>query len=174
MFLKEYRKQIFRPECNPNFQSLHCIAHLESDVSEVLPYLNTVLGGSTYIQDPPSVTFKVHGKLITVHSQKIAINALKDEQEADKILHWLKQEINDAWEKREQIKPSFQGISKPQVLEILKLLPRNNCGQCGQTTCMVFSLLVADGVKDPEDCPGLSDPSKSKLQEYLDQFRPEP
>jgi ArsR family metal-binding transcriptional regulator len=174
MILKEYRKEIFRPECNPNFQSVHCIAHLETNISEVLPYLNTVLGGSTYIQHPPSVTFKVHGKLITVHSQKIAINALKDEEEADKILLWLRQEINDAWEKREQIKPTFQEISKPQVLEILKLLPRNNCRQCGQPTCIVFSLLVADGVKGPEDCPGLSDPSKTKLPEYLEQFCLEP
>jgi ArsR family metal-binding transcriptional regulator len=174
MLLKGYRKEIFRPDCNPNFQSVHCIAHLESDISEVLPYLNTALGGSTYTENPPSVTFKAHGKLITVHSQKIAINALKDEEEADKILRWLMQEINDTWEKREQIKPSFEGISKPQVLEILKLLPRNNCRQCGQTTCMVFSLLVADGVKEAKDCPGLSDPHKTKLQEYLEQFCLEP
>jgi len=169
-----YQIKIFRPECNPNFQSVHCIVHLESDISEVLPYLNTILGGSTYTQDPPSVTFKVHGKLITVHSQEIAINALKDEEEADKILRWLSQEINDTWEKREQIRPSFQGISKPRVLEILKLLPRNNCRQCGQTTCMVFSMLVADGVKEPKDCPGLSDPSRTKLREYLKQFSLEP
>jgi ArsR family metal-binding transcriptional regulator len=169
-----YHIKIFRPECNPNFQSVHCIAHLESDISEVLPYLNTALGGSTYTQDPPSVTFKVHGKLITVHSQQIAINALKDEEEADKILRWLMREINDTWENRAQIKPSFQGISKPQSLEILKLLPRNNCRQCGQATCMVFSLLVADGIKGPKDCLGLSEPSRTKLQEYLKQFSLEP
>ncbi len=174
MLLHEYHKEIFRPECNPNFQSVHCIAHFETDISAVLPYLNSVLGGSTYTQDPPSVTFKVHGKLTTVHSQKIAINALKDEGEADKILNWLKQEINDAWEKRDQIKPSFQGMSKPQILEILKLLPRNNCRQCGQTTCMVFSLLVADGAKGAEDCPGLGDPGKTRLKRYLEQFSPEP
>jgi ArsR family metal-binding transcriptional regulator len=174
MFLKEYRKEIFRPECNPNFQSVHCIAHLESDISGVLPYLNTVLGGSAYTQNPPSVTFKVHGKLITLHSQQIAINALKDEEEADKILRWLRQEINETWENRDQIKPSFQGIAKPQVLEILKLLPRNNCRRCGQATCMVFSLLVADGVKGPEDCPGLNDPYKARLQKYLEQFCLEP
>src|SRR5512136_1927827 len=169
-----YHIKIFRPECNPNFESVHCIAHLENDISEVLPYLNTALGGSTYTQDPPSVTFKVHGKLITVHSQKDAINALKDEEEADKILEWLKQEINDTWKRRDQIKPSFHEISKPQILEILKLLPRNNCRRCGQTTCMVFSLLVADGVKRTEDCPGLSDPNKTKLQKYLAQFPLEP
>ncbi len=170
MFLKEYRKDIFRPECNPNFQSVHCIAHLETDISEVLPYLNTVLGGSTYTQSPPSVSFKVHGKLITLHSREIAINALKNEEEADKILLWLKHEINDTWEKRSQIEPSFQEISKPQVLEILRLLPRNNCRRCGQATCMVFALLVTDGVKGPEDCPGLSDPHKTKLQKYLEPF----
>jgi ArsR family metal-binding transcriptional regulator len=174
MFLKEYRKEIFRPECNPDFQSVHCIAHLATDISEVLPYLNTVLGGSTYIQSPPSVSFKVQGKLIAVHSREIAINALKDEGEAEKILLWLKHEINDTWEKREQIKPSFQGISKPQALEILKLLPRNNCRRCGQATCMVFSLLVADGAKGPKDCPGLSHPSRAKLQDYLELFCPEP
>jgi ArsR family metal-binding transcriptional regulator len=169
-FISDYQIKIFRPECNPNFQSVHCIAQLETDIREVLPYLNAVLGGSTYTQDPPSVTFKVHGKLIIVHSRQIAINALKDEEEANKILHWLKQEINDAWEKRDQIKPSFHGFSKPQILEILKLLPRNNCRQCGQATCMVFSLLVADGVKGSEDCPILSDPERTRLQEYLDQF----
>jgi ArsR family metal-binding transcriptional regulator len=174
MVLKGYRREIFRPECNPQFQSVHCIAHLENDIGEVLPYLNTALGGNTYTQDPPSVTFKVHGKLITVHSQVIAVNALKDEEEADKILRWLTQEINDTWDKREQIKPSFQGISKPQVLEILRLLPRNNCRQCGQPTCMVFALLVADGVKGPKDCPGLSDLSGNKVHDYLEQFRLEP
>lgn len=174
MFLREYRKRIFRPQCNPNFQSVHCIAHLESDISPVLPYLNTALGGNTYTHDPPSVTFKVHGKLITVHSREISINALKDEGEADKILKWLRQEINETWEKRDQIKPSYQGLSKPQVLEILKLLPKNNCRRCSQPTCMVFSLLVADGVKGPEDCPGLNDSAKGKLQTYLEPFHLEP
>ncbi len=173
-FISGYQKRIFRPECNPSFQSVHCIARLETDISEVLPYLNTVLGGSTYTLDPPSVTFKVHGKLITVHSQQIAINALKDEEEADKILQWLKQEINDTCEKRDQIKPSFQAVAKPQILEVLKLLPRNNCRQCGQATCMVFSQLVVDGVKGPEDCPGLSKPNKTKLQNYLEAFSLEP
>lgn len=86
MLLKSYRKEIFRPECNPNFQTLHCIAHLDQDIGKVLPYLNSTLGGFEYINDPPSLTFKVHGKLITVHGNKIAVNALKDDLEAENIL----------------------------------------------------------------------------------------
>jgi ArsR family metal-binding transcriptional regulator len=173
LFLSRYRKEIFRPECNPGFQSLHCIAHLDRDIREVLPYLNSALGGHTYTKDPPSVTFKVHGKLITVHPDQIAVNALKDEDEADRILEWLRQEINEAWESRDRIQPSFEGLSKPQILEVLKLLPRSNCRRCGQPTCMVFAILAADGAKGPEDCPALPDPHRTGLKKYLARFRPE-
>jgi arsenate reductase len=34
VLLKSYRKEIFRPECNPSFQSLHCIAHLDEDITD--------------------------------------------------------------------------------------------------------------------------------------------
>ena len=86
MLLKGYTKEISRPECNPSFQSLHCIAHLDQDIREALPYLNSVLGGFEYFKDPPAVTFRTRGKIITVHPREIAVNALKDEEEADKIL----------------------------------------------------------------------------------------
>jgi len=86
VLLKGYRKEIFRPECNPQFQFLHCIAHLDEDITEVLPYLNAVLGGHQYLKEPPSLTLKVHGKLITLHPREIAVNALKDDSEADNII----------------------------------------------------------------------------------------
>ena len=114
MLLKAYTKEIFRPECNPRFESLHCVAHLDQDISEVLPYLNAVLGGFEYLKDPPTVTFKVYGKLITVQPRQIAVNALRDEEEAEKILEWLKREINDAWERRGEITPSYyEGAPEP-------------------------------------------------------------
>ena len=96
MLLKSYTKEIFNNECMPSAISVQCFAHLDDDVGKALPYLNASLGGHNYTQDPPSVTFKVQGKLITVHSKKIAINDLKDEHEATKIIEWLKREINAA------------------------------------------------------------------------------
>jgi ArsR family metal-binding transcriptional regulator len=170
MLLEGYDKEIFRPECNPNFESLHCIAHLEQDVSAALPYLNAVLGGFEYLKDPPAVTFRAQGKLITVHGDKIAINALESEAEADKILEWLKREINDAWENRDRITPSYEGIPKPRLIEILKLLPRTNCRECGQPTCMVFAAMVAEGAKGAADCPALPADAAERLQEYMEQF----
>ena len=170
MLLKGYTKEIFRPECNPSFQSLHCIAHLEQDIGEALPYLNAELGGFEYFSDPPVVTFRVQGKIITVHPREIAVNALKDETEADKILEWLKREINVAWEKRDEIEPRYKGAPKPKVLEILKLLPKTNCRECGQPTCMVFAARIVEGAKGPEDCPPLNGENRMKLEKYMSGF----
>ena len=171
MLLESYTKRIFRAECNPQFESLHCIASLDQDVSEALPYLNAVLGGFEYLKDPPAVIFRSRGRLITVHGREIAINALNDEAEADKILEWLKREINQAWEKRAEITPSTEGTPKPQVFEILKLLPRTNCRECGQTTCMVFAARAAEGVKGAADCPPLKGEARQRLEEYLSRFK---
>ncbi len=97
MMLQGYEKEMFLPKCNPNFQSVHCVAHLNQDISEVLPFLNTELGGSHYVKSPPSLTLRIHGKLITLHAREIYVNALKDEAEAESIIAWLKKEINETW-----------------------------------------------------------------------------
>jgi ArsR family metal-binding transcriptional regulator len=170
MLLRTYRKEVIRPECRPEAESVHCIAHLDQDIGEVIPYLNAVLGGFQFIKDPVSVSFKLHGKLIAIHARKICVNALRDEAEGDKIVEWLKQEINDTWERRTEIKPSFESAPRPKVIEILRLLPKTNCRECGQLTCMVFATQVAEGGKGAEDCPPLGGESKVKLETYLAQF----
>jgi len=170
MLLKNYEIEMFRPKCNANFQSLHCHAHLAEDIGEAIPYLNGVLGGMGFTRSPPSVMFKIHGRLIAVHPRRISINALKDAAEAEKIVEWLKREINDAWENRHNITPKFEVAKKPQPMEIIKLLPKTNCRQCGQPTCLVFSSLVVQGAKGADDCPLLADEKKRLLHEYLGQF----
>jgi len=171
MLLKNYRKEVFRAKCNTSFQSVHCIAKLDQDISDVLPYLNAELGGYEYLQDPPAVTFKSAGKLITVEGRQIAVNALRDEQEAEKILQWLKTEINNTWEKRSDIVPCFEGAAKPQVLEILKRLPRTNCRECGSPTCLVFATQVAQGIKTAQACPPISVMQQQYLDGYMRGFR---
>ncbi len=171
MLLTGYREEISRPTCNNTFQSLHCIAHLDQNIGEALPYLNAVLGADTYIKDPPSATFKLYGKLITVHGDKIAVNALRDEAEAHHIIEWLKEQVNDAWEKRETIIPKYDGRSVPDLLTIYRMLPRTNCKQCGQPTCMMFCSLATHGALGADDCQDISKENKVKLASYLSKFR---
>ena len=170
MLLKSYRLEIFNNKCMPGAETVNCFANLDEDVSAVLPYLNSVLGGFEYVQDPPAVTFKAHGKLITVHGRRIAVNALKDEAEASKIVDWLKREINETWESRDSILPSTKGAPRPKIIEILKLLPKTNCRECGEPTCMVLATRLAEGVKGASDCPAMDADDRQRLEQYLSQF----
>ena len=170
MLLTSYRKNIFRSKCNSNATRLHCHAELDQDVSAALPYLNAALGGDTYTVDPPAVTFRSSGKLITVHGNMIAVNALKDEAEADKILGWLQREINQAWENRDTLTPSYVGAPKPKLIEVLKHLPKTNCGKCREPTCMVFAVRVTEGAKGPEQCPDLHADHRQAIAKYMAQF----
>jgi ArsR family metal-binding transcriptional regulator len=170
MLLSGYSREIFRPECNPSFESVHCRATLNEDIGAVLPYLNAVLGGTQYFDDPPEVMFHHHGRIIKVGAREIAINALKDDVEAERILVWLQEEINLAWERREEIEPCFSGKTKPQLMTVLKLLPKTNCKRCGQPTCMVFAALVVEGGRGPEHCPELDADNREALDRYLSGF----
>jgi len=170
MLLSGYEKELFLPECNSSFQSLHCIARLHEDITDALPLLNAELGGHQYIKSPPSVTFRINGRLITLHPKKIAINALESAEQADRILEWLREQINDVWERRGEIEPSFDAPGTPKLIDILRLLPRTNCRRCGQPTCVVFATQIMEGGKGPEHCPALDQHQRLKLEEYLALF----
>lgn len=169
MLVNHYHTKFVRPP-NPSAQHLRCFAYLDGDISEVLPYLNTVLKGYEFSPNPPALTLKIPGKLITLTSREIAINMVKDQEEAGEILEWLQQEINATWERRGEIAPSFEVAAPPRVLDILKLLPRTNCRACGQPTCMVFAVQVGQGAQSLDACPHLDQENQQRLREYLRQF----
>jgi ArsR family metal-binding transcriptional regulator len=143
---------------------------LNEDIGCALPYLNTLLGADQYFTDPPELMLHHHGRIIKVGCREIAINALKDDEEAERILAWLQTEINHAWDNRETISPSYSGRRKPKLIDILKLLPKTNCRECGLPTCMVFAAQVVEGGRDANQCPALDDERREKLSDYLSDF----
>ena len=48
-------------------------------------------------------------------------------------------------------------------IQIFKLLPKTNCGECGVPTCLAFAMNLASGKAELEKCPYVSDESKEKL-----------
>ena len=85
-------------------------------------------------------------------------------------MEWLKREINDAWDNRAQIEPSYEGAPRPKLIEILKLLPKTNCRQCGEPTCLVFATRLAEGAKGVEVCPPLAGEPRQRLEQYMESF----
>ncbi|MFC1917152.1 acetyl-CoA decarbonylase/synthase complex subunit gamma [Chloroflexota bacterium] len=50
-------------------------------------------------------------------------------------------------------------------IEIFKLLPKTNCGDCGVPTCLAFAMALAAGKAELDKCPHVSDEAKAKLSE---------
>ena len=53
----------------------------------------------------------------------------------------------------------------PTAIEFFKLLPKTNCKDCGQPTCLAFAMLLANQKAKIGDCPHISQSSKSALEE---------
>ena len=170
MLLKSFHLEIVNNHCMPGAMSVNGIARLDQDVGCVIPYLNAALGGHQYVKDPPAVTFQTEGRLISVQADRITVNAVKDREQALKIVEWMRREINETWDNRKEITPSYKSPEKPNVVEILKCLPKTNCGECREPTCMVFALRLAEGVKGMDACPYLEDGPKTALETYLSGF----
>ncbi len=50
-------------------------------------------------------------------------------------------------------------------IEIFKLLPKTNCGECGVPTCLAFAMSLAARKVELSKCPYLSDEARFKLEE---------
>ena len=50
-------------------------------------------------------------------------------------------------------------------IEIFKLLPKTNCGDCGVPTCLAFAMSLAAGKSELAKCPHVSEEARSKLEE---------
>jgi acetyl-CoA decarbonylase/synthase complex subunit gamma len=50
-------------------------------------------------------------------------------------------------------------------IEIFKLLPKTNCGECGVPTCLAFAMSLAAGKTELSKCPYLSEEARNKLEE---------
>ncbi|MCL2711723.1 MAG: acetyl-CoA decarbonylase/synthase complex subunit gamma [Methanomassiliicoccaceae archaeon] len=52
----------------------------------------------------------------------------------------------------------------PTAIEFFKLLPKTNCKDCGQPTCLAFAMLLSNQKAKIDDCPHVSSESKNALE----------
>ena len=50
-------------------------------------------------------------------------------------------------------------------IQIFKLLPKTNCGECGVPTCLAFAMNLASGKAELDSCPYVSDEAREQLAE---------
>ncbi len=158
MLIESYELEVFTPPCEPGAERFSAIAHLDVDLSEVLPYLNATLSGAVYHPGAQSLTWKKGGHNIAFHPFKIALSNADDRVSAEKEIQRLKDLVNRTWKRRSEITPSTKKRQRPTPMAVYKLLPGTNCKACGEATCWIFAIKLASSQKELGDCPPLHEP----------------
>ena len=142
--------------------SLVAGAMFEKDLAPVFPYLNAVLKKAVYLIEPPFIRFRFEGVLCAIHPYYLAASPFPDRTAAEEFLARLIDFINDVYARRAAITPNHKAHNPVSVVEVLKILPKTNCGRCGYTTCMAFAGAVRTGRAIPHQCPDAIKPMAEK------------
>jgi len=155
MVLENFEMRLITPPCNPSAETVNAIVETEDDLGPLLPYLNAGLGPGIYNADMPFLRLQMEGRAVTIHADKVAISKVRDRTEAEKVFGKLRELIRSVERRRSEITPSTESIGRFTALEVYKLLPQTNCGECGLPTCLSFAVAVSQADKGLEDCPPL-------------------
>lgn len=137
-------------------------------LNEVIPYLATLPGVIAFNPNACALTFRRPRGFMTLTPEKITITQVDNAEEGLKLLEALKDAINATWEHRAKLNPVESIQTAPRLLDIWKMLPRTNCGECGEATCMAFAANLLLGKHQPDECPIIaSDPTFSDRRSAL-------
>ena len=151
MLLRSYNITRTLP-CLADPEKIRVIAEVSGDIHEAFPYLNAIVKGCIYNHPALTLTIKKDGKLLTLHAHHITLAKIEDENEADEILKWLQDLINETYEKRGQIEPNYSKGADLKALDIFKLLPGTNCRKCGELTCLAFAVKLVGRETEIKKC----------------------
>ena len=155
MLIESYRLDIAISTHDTQEFEYEAIAHLDTDIRDVLPYLNATLSRGIYKPGRPSLAWHKEGHNITFWSDRIAADGLESREEAQEIIDSLVEMVNSTWERRDEIEPDATTHERRQPLELFRLLPQTNCKRCGEETCFAFALKLAAGQAGSEGCTPL-------------------
>jgi ArsR family metal-binding transcriptional regulator len=133
------------------------VAHLDVDLSPVLPYLNATLARGVYVPDRPALSWRHAGHNIGFWPRRIAVEGLHSREEVEQVVARLVELVNATWARRDQLEPDHTTHPRLQPLEIYQLLPRTNCKACGEETCFVFALKLVAAQAELARCTPLDE-----------------
>jgi ArsR family metal-binding transcriptional regulator len=168
MLIEKYDVEVFTPPCEPGAERFAARARLNTDISEVLPYLNATLHGAFYHPGANALTWKKGGHNIAFHAYEIATSNVEDREGAEKEIKALIELVNHTWERRAEITPDTKTRQRPTPMVVYKLLPNTNCKQCGEQSCYSFALKLTALQKKIADCPLLFDQANAEKRLALE------
>jgi ArsR family metal-binding transcriptional regulator len=165
--IRAYSLEMIEPPCTPGADEWTAKAHIEDDISGLLPYLNAEFRRARYYPDSSALVVDYNSKKCSFRPHEIAVAPFNDRNDAIAFIENLIGTVNALWTRRDQIDPSFEQREPPRTMDILKLLPKTNCKECGYLTCMAFANQLREGKEEVSKCTQLSEENREKLLHLL-------
>lgn len=143
---------MFFGPCMADEKRVRLTAHLTGDLTAVLPYINSTMPRACFNAGPGTLSFMEGARMVTLYSRRIAIGKADNLIDSWSTLEKIRLLVNRTWAQRETITPLYVQRFKPPALEIYKRLPRTNCRECGEQTCMAFAVSLWQGEAVPSQC----------------------
>lgn len=137
-----YGFRLVNIECLPNSSNFNVLMDLDEPIEELLPHLAAFLPGSTYMHGSGVINFMDEGHIVAIYADRLTITDVKDSREAEDYCRDYFERIQHVRANLPDIEPVFEKRSSITVLDILRSLPKTNCGDCGSDTCMAFAARV--------------------------------
>lgn len=142
-------------------------ALIDTDISEILPYLNATIKGAIYSHKGLSLTIVKDGRIITLYPRQIYGGKINDPEDARNIIKWLKELINKTYRDKDTIKPNYERQNRIGPLDIYKLLPGTNCKKCGETSCLAFAVKITNEETNIMRCTPILSAEYSEKRKFL-------
>uniref|UniRef100_A0A832GPX9 4Fe-4S domain-containing protein n=1 Tax=Caldimicrobium thiodismutans TaxID=1653476 RepID=A0A832GPX9_9BACT len=161
-YLKDNLKETLRLEqayCHKPKGCYLAKISLPANFLSILPYLRGKVSPLFY--DPQSsLIFKwpYRGNFykISLGKDYLQWGIVSSKEEAEEVFSALFTFLRDLCQNLEEIKPDYRPVKRPPPLEIYKYLPKTNCKECGELSCLAFAGKVAIGEAEISLCPHLT------------------
>ena len=151
------RGPVFKPGGLSRNVMMACFL-LDSDVSSLFPYLNAVADRAELHQTPLFIRFLYENHICVLYPQAGLVTPVVDRPQAVSFLDRLIAFLDDISSRCHEITPNHRIHKRVSVLNILKLLPKTNCGTCGYASCMAFAASLSLQESVPDECPHIGTP----------------
>lgn len=168
MLINKYDLEMYSPPCDPGSPVWVAKVKVDADLKDLMPYINATVRNGFFDKRVPTIVWREGAHKYAVREKEVAINNLKDREHAMRVAKKLVDRLNDIWEGREEITPDYTTRIPPKLLDVLRFLPRTNCGECGVPSCMAFAAQLIEGERCVEDCPPLLE---AGMEEKLEKLR---
>jgi ArsR family metal-binding transcriptional regulator len=137
-----YRFTLVNIDCLRSSTHFNVVMEMDASIEALLPYLAAVLPGCTYVHGSGVINLMDDGHIVALYPNRITITDIADQDTAARLCGKYFEIIRRVRADGNKIVPQYHKQPSITLLDILRQLPRTNCGLCQSPTCMAFAARV--------------------------------